>query len=233
MSRRYSDQPINLIARIPSPEQMSAARPKQQSFSQGVMEVGAACVRGIAGVIAQLHRWGRAIGALLRDRSAGNVSHDQAGGPGVAMPQPVTDKVYLSDARLAQWNALLDATVPRSESAERDLAPSSSQVHRTMAGTVESRPVDEVLALRKELLAHQQEVARLSAQLQELKSLVGSQQQVLVYLGQELEAQQMPITMAAAQASPAAKKARVARAKSLGKAPAASRNISREPSLNL
>ena len=80
---------------------------------------------------------------------------------------------------------------------------------------------------------HQQEVARLSAQLQELKSMVGSQQQVLVYLGQELEAQQMPVSSAAAQAAPPAKKARVVRAKSSSKAPSALRTSSCEPSLNL
>ncbi|MEK7870729.1 MAG: hypothetical protein AAB271_10370, partial [Nitrospirota bacterium] len=80
---------------------------------------------------------------------------------------------------------------------------------------------------------HQQEVARLSVQLQELKSMVGSQQQVLVYLGQELEAQQLPMAMAAAQAAPSAKKSRVIRTKSGGKELSASRKVSREPSLNL
>jgi t-SNARE complex subunit (syntaxin) len=102
-----------------------------------------------------------------------------------------------------------------------------------MARVAESRPFDEVLALRSELLAHQQEVARLSAQLQELKAMVGSQQQVLAYLGQELEAQQLPMAMAAAHAAPSAKKARVMRAKSGGKELSASRKVSREPSLNL
>ena len=101
------------------------------------------------------------------------------------------------------------------------------------ACAVESVPLEDVIALRTELLAHQQEVARLSAQLQELKSMVGSQQQVLVYLGQELETQQMPIRAAAAQAAPPAKKARVVRAKSASKAPSALRTSSCEPSLNL
>jgi hypothetical protein len=101
------------------------------------------------------------------------------------------------------------------------------------AAAIKAAPLDEVVALRVELLAHQQEVARLSVQLQELKSMVGSQQQVLVYLGQELEAQQLPMAMAAAQAAPSAKKARVMRAKSVEKELSASRKVSREPSLNL
>lgn len=233
MSRRYSDQPINLIARIPSPEQMSAARPKQRSFIQLVMESGATCARGIADMAAQLHRLGRSIGAPMKDRPAGSVSLDQSDGPVVVKPQPATGTVYLSDDRLARWNALLDSTVPHIESAERPPESIPVQAVTPAAAAFKSAPLDEVAALRLELLAHQQEVARLSVQLQELKSMVGSQQQVLVYLGQELEAQQPPMAMAAAQAAPSAKKARVMRAKFGGKELSASRKISLEPSLNL
>lgn len=233
MSRRYSDQPINLIARIPSPEQMSAARPKQRSFIQLVMESGATCARGIADMVAQLHRLGRSIGAPMKGRPAGSVSLDQSDGPEVVKAQPATGTVYLSDDRLAKWNALLDATVPHIESAERPPESIPVQTMASAASAVRSAPLDEVVALRVELLAHQQEVARLSVQLQELKSMVGSQQQVLVYLGQELEVQQLPMAMAAAQAAPSAKKARVMRAKSGGKELSASRKVSREQSLNL
>lgn len=233
MSRRYSDQPINLIARIPSPEQMSAARPKQRSFIQLVMESGATCARGIADMVAQLHRLGRSIGAPKKDRQAGSVSLDQSDGPVVVEPQSVAGTVYLSDDRLARWNALLDATVPHIESAKRPTESVPVQTVTPAAAAVKSAPLDEVVALRLELLAYQQEVARLSVQLQELKSMVGSQQQVLVYLGQELEAQQLPMAMAAAQAAPSAKKARVMRAKSGGKELSVSRKVSREPSLNL
>ncbi len=228
MSRRFSDQPINLIARIPSPEQMSAARPKQRSFIQLVLESGATCARGIADMVAQLHRLGRSTGAPMKSRSAGPVSLDQSGEPEIAKPQSATETVYLSDDRLARWNALLDATVSQIEPSER--LPESMPVQAVISAP---RDRDEVVALRLELLAHQQEVARLSVQIQELKAMVGSQQQVLVYLGQELEAQPLPMAMAAAQAAPSAKKSRVMRAKSGGKELAASRKVSREPSLNL
>jgi hypothetical protein len=233
MSRRYSDQPINLIARIPSPEQMSAARPKQRSFIQLVMESGATCARGIADMVAQIHRLGRSLGAPMKDRQAGSGSLDQSNGPAVAKPQSARGAVYLSDDRLAGWNALLDAPVPHIESAGRTPESIPVQAVPPVAAAIKSAPLDEVVALRVELLAHQQEVARLSVQLQELKSMVGSQQQVLVYLGQELEAQQLPMAMAAAQAAPSAKKARVMRVKSAGKELSASRKVSREPSLNL
>jgi hypothetical protein len=184
-------------------------------------------------MVAQLHRLGRSIGAPMKDRQAGKVPLNPAAESAASMSQPVAEKVYLSDDRLARWNALLDATVPPIGSAERTPESISVQAVPPAAAAIKSAPLDEVVALRVELLVHQQEVARLSVQLQELKSMVGSQQQVLVYLGQELEAQHLPITMAAAQAAPSAKKARVMRAKSAGKEQSASRKVSREPSLNL
>lgn len=233
MSRRYSDQPINLIARIPSPEQMSAVRPKQRSFIQRVLECGATCARGMADMVAQLHRLGRSIGSPMKGRLAGKAPLSPAAEPAASMSLPVAEKVYLSDDRLDKWNALLDATVPYIESAERVSGSLSVQPVTSEAAAVKPASLDDIVALRVALLAHQHEVARLSVQVQELKSMVGSQQQVLVYLGQELEAQQLPVTMAAAQAAPPAKKVRVARAKSGGKELPASRKASREPSLNL
>ncbi|SPP64580.1 hypothetical protein [Nitrospira lenta] len=233
MSRRYSDQPINLIARIPSPEQMSAARPKQRSFIQLVMESGATCARGIADMVAQFHRLGRSISPPMNRRQAENAPLNSTAESAASPSQPVAEKVYLSDDRLARWNALLDATIPRIQSDEQGREPIPASAARSVPRVAESHPLDEVVALRVELLAHQQEVARLSVQLQELKSMVGSQQQVLIYLGQELEAQQLPMVMAAAQAAPSVKKARVMRAKSGGKELSASRKVSREPSLNL
>lgn len=223
MSRRHSDAPINLIARIPSPEQLSAVRPKQRSFGQVVMESGAAWVRGIAELGVQLGRVGRSAVSFLRERVPGGRSLVQIGEPAAVATATET----------ATGNARLGSTITPVQPAEAGVKPFSVQVARPEAVAVDSVSLSDMLALRSELAAHQQEVARLSAQVQELKSLVGSQQQVLVYLGQELEAQQMPMAMAAALASPPAKKSRVARAKSVAKEPSVSRTISREPSLNL
>jgi hypothetical protein len=231
MSRRYSDQPINLIARIPSPEQMSAARPKQRSFSQLVVESGAMWVRGIAEVVAQLRRLSRSVGSPMAG-PAGGASLGRAGEQMAGVTRSVTGTVAQLYDRPAQGMTDPDTAVTPVLSAQKGLEAMSGQASRSKA-PVESASLDEVIALRSELSVHQQEVARLSVQLQELKSLVGSQQQVLVYLGQELEAQQAPIVSAAAQAAPSAKKTRVVRAKSASKAQSALRNASREPSLNL
>ena len=48
--------------------------------------------------------------------------------------------------------------------------------------------IEEVHALRTQLTTHQDELIRVTAQMEELKALVLSQQQVLLHLGKELEA---------------------------------------------
>lgn len=48
--------------------------------------------------------------------------------------------------------------------------------------------IEEVHALRTQLTNHQDELIRVTAQMEELKALVSSQQQVLLHLGKELEA---------------------------------------------
>lgn len=233
MSRRYSDQPINLIARIPSPEQMSAVRPRQRSFGRLVMESGAACARGVAEAAAQLGRWCRSVGSSLRKHSSGGVSFWQAGDKVTGVTRSVAKSVSQSYHRWAIWIGTQDSTVPSTQSTRVDHASMAMQAVGPVERAADAVPFDDLTALRAEVAAHRQEVVRLSSQVQELKSLVGSQQQVLAYLGKELEMQQIPVTMAAAQASPSAKKARVVRTKSGAKEPLASRKGSREPSLNL
>ena len=48
--------------------------------------------------------------------------------------------------------------------------------------------IEEVHALRTQLTTHQDELIRVTAQMEEIKALVSSQQQVLLHLGKELEA---------------------------------------------
>lgn len=233
MSRRYSDAPINLIARIPSPEQISAARPKQRSFSQVLVESGATCVRGIAELVTQFHRLGRSLGSSISDRPVGSAALGRVEATVAGDTGPAAETVRLAEARPVTQIADPDSTAQSVRMPAKAIETAPVRVSLPKTPAVESVPLEEVIALRSELLSHQQEVARLSAQLQELKSMVGSQQQVLVYLGQELETQQIPIRSAAAQAAPPAKKTRVARAKSASKAPSALRTSSCEPSLNL
>ena len=64
----------------------------------------------------------------------------------------------------------------RAQEAEHQLASSSSVVQS-----------EDVAELRACLVGQQDEIARLTSHIQELTSLVSSQQQVLLHLGKELE----------------------------------------------
>ncbi len=158
MSRRFSDEPIQIIRRIPSPEQLSAARPVKRPLGQAIVETGARCIRGLADVVANLMRAGAApaqqpLEAAPEHRSGGpSTDPDMSGGVHDSAAGPVS-------------------------------APPTAPLE---ASRLNVQP-EEIAELRAFLLAQQQDIARLSAQIHELKALVVSQQQVLVYLGQELE----------------------------------------------
>ena len=208
MSRRYSDAPINLIARIPTPEQMSAARPKKRSFGQAVMESGATCVRSLAELSAQLSRLLRA-GASPPAASSGQESMVL---PGEAKRVSRSDADGDTTVATIPFQTEAPAVVP--------IAATSEPAHQ------------DVAALRAEVVAQQLVIDRLSMQVQELKSMVGAQQQVLLHLGRELELHQTPV-VAAAMAPHPVPKAQVVKAKSSPKSRSASRKPAVTPSLNL
>ena len=192
MPRRFSDEPINLIRRIPTPEQLSAARPTKRAFGQVIVESGAACVRTCAEIFSRIARpMGRMTQTEVR-----------------AENEPVT-RVADHPAEEAKASETAPPELPagsfQAESREATLDPNE----RPMPAAVLP---EEVAELRAFLLTQQQDIARLSAQVQELKSLVASQQQVLVYLGKEWEGS--PVSrMAAGVASGPAKRNRPAREK--------------------
>ncbi|MFO0705855.1 MAG: hypothetical protein U0412_03290 [Nitrospira sp.] len=204
MSRRYSDAPINLIARIPTPEQISAARPKKRSLGQAVMESGAACVRGLADLGAHLYR-------LL-----------QAGSSRSALSSVPDGEACRIEGSIADFETPVARLQP----------PSEEPRIRPAATVPASTAQQEVAMLRAELAAQQAEIDRLSAHVQELKSMVGSQQQVLVHLGRELELHQAPV-VAAAMAQHPAQKAQIVKAKSSSKSRSAPRKTAVTPALNL
>lgn len=68
MSRRFSDEPINLIHRIPTPEQLlEAARPSKRAWHQVLIATGAGWIQGLAAAI----RPGTTSGSTTETRSAG------------------------------------------------------------------------------------------------------------------------------------------------------------------
>ena len=86
--------------------------------------------------------------------------------------------------------------------------------------------------MRSYILGQQQDIASLTAQIRELKSLVASQQQVLVHLGEELETGSFP-TVASRSASAAPRRDRIVRDKPLVKESPIPHGETDSPSLNL
>jgi DNA-binding PucR family transcriptional regulator len=199
MSRRFSDEPINLIHRIPTPDQLlEAARPSKRSWGQAMME--------------SVSAWAKSTLAAIRQRAgSGGVNYRTTAGSA------------------ASYDAGPMAHV--AHASERSAHPEvqSEPIHPAALSGASVQP-EEVAELRAYILSQQQDIARLSAQLQEVKSMVLSQQQVLLYMGKELEAAPAPMT---GVASAPAKRSRALRDKPYSKEKAAPRQDLQNPSLSL
>lgn len=234
MSRRFSDEPINLIQRIPSPEQISAARPSKRSYGRVIIESGAALIRGVAEAIAQVRRAGRIPGTAVsegagsRDSSFVRVRERVSGGLRV-----LAGDCSRSYGRLAAWIANPDASVHPSSQAPPDRSEGPAESFPAIEPMGPSIQPGELAELRTFILVQQEDMARLSAQLQELKSLVVSQQQVLLQLGKELELTQSEVPAMTAAASAPAKRNRVIRERLVAKDEPIPRKGTQGPSLDL
>lgn len=197
MSRRFNDGPINLIQRIPSPEQLSSARPTKPSFGQKLMETGAAVARSAMELFAP----------PVRQEPSVTVPTEAA--MPHALPEAYDHRDHSLDVELSVEDALSNQTqgvMPRVQQATQatpSTAPTGSYV-------------EEIAELRAYLLHQQQDIARLAEQVQELKSLVISQRQMLAYLGKEIEASSLS-RMTGSIASAVAKPNRPVRQKAVVK----------------
>ena len=169
MSRRFNDEPINLIQRIPSPEQLSSARPTKPSFGQKLMETGAAVARSAMELFAPPARQEPSVTAPSEAAMPQVLSgaHDY--------PDHSLDGELNVEHALSRQSQVVMPSVRQATQATPSTAPTGNYV-------------EEVAELRAYLLRQQQDIARLAEQVQELKSLVISQRQILAYLGKEIEA---------------------------------------------
>jgi len=247
MSRRFSDEPINLIDRIPSRAQISAARPSKREWGRVLVESGAACIRGIAEAAAHVRRLWRAVHTVSNESLDSRKSWPARAQEGAARARRLAvdakarfmtgsrtaaERAFHAYERLAEWIANLDTTMPP-VAHPRSLQPGGSpETARSL--TVEAKLSarnPELAELKASILAQQQELAHMSAQLQELKALVVSQQQVLVFLGKELDTTRASSETAVASAPP--KRARVVRTKPTVKEKKSPQKGASRPSLNL
>jgi hypothetical protein len=219
MSRRFSHEPINLIHRIPSPEQLSSARPSERLWGQMIVKGGATCVCGVADLFAQLKRWGRMALTLVGVRTAFRGGLDQHW----------NEVIGRALANLSESLKISGVVRPKQQtfaafSCKDEVSPLQP------AAMPDGVQPEEVAEIRACLLSQQQDIARLSDQVQELISLVVSQQQVLIYLGRELEGSSL-FSMAAGVASAPAKRNRPVRQKSGTKDKAVEQQDVPKPSL--
>lgn len=226
MPRRHNYEPINLIHRIPTPEQMDAARTVGPSFSQTFGRVlaraGEVCWRKAIDLLKYMARYEEEVTRAVR-------------GPR-ALPPPkqyvtsVEESPFQQEAP-GQWlngNGMRESRIRTTVILPREEQPSSVEY---IGGKKEARP-EEVAALKSYISGQQEDIATLTAQIRELKSLVASQQQVLVHLGEELEAGSFqPVSSRSASAAP--RRDRVGRDKSIPNETSLSHTDTDGRSLNL
>ena len=166
MAPRFNKEPINLIHRIPSQKQIDEARPVPAPYGQLLLDAGAACWRKMVDVFAYVTRY--------EDETS----------PRARKP------LALPDRTMERTTIHQDHAQPNGKQVQEAERPSAAKI------TILQKPAqaptlvqsEEVAELRSFLVGQQDEIARLTSHIQELTSLVSSQQQVLVHLGKELEA---------------------------------------------
>ncbi|MDH5640084.1 MAG: hypothetical protein OEY28_02235 [Nitrospira sp.] len=176
MSRRFSNEPINLIRRIPSPEQLDAARSVKRPVGGKFSETAASFARSVGELLAQIG------------------SQRTAAGSAEPYEAPQTEQEEMRDLPVELSAEDNEPPDPRMSDAEPIELSSGETVHvelqKSRADHVQAEPPaiqpDELAELRAYLLRQQQDIVRLAAQMQDLKVLVLSQQQIIEYLGKEL-----------------------------------------------
>ena len=232
MARRFNYEPINLIHRIPTPAQMNAARPTGPSLGQTLgrvlLKAGSVCWRKTLELVKHVTRHEdtsvgpRVIRALPPPRNHinevyGETAHSQ-GVQGQAVPNQPFSAFHVKPEGYARPTVVF---------------PADEGANSPGFGTVTTNVrEEETAAMRSYLLGQQQDIASLTAQIRELKSLIASQQQVLVHLGEELESGSFP-TIASRSASAAPRRDRIVRDKPLAKENAVPHNEHDGPSLSL
>jgi hypothetical protein len=191
MAPRFNKEPINLIHRIPSQKQIDEARPVTPPYGQILLNAGALCWRKIVDLFAYVTRY--------EDETE----------PRVRKPLALPDRT-MEHTPIPQDSLQPNAAAERVQETEIPLAAKVTILQQPAPGPTLAQS-EEVAELRACLVGQQDEIARLTSHIQELTSLVTSQQQVLVHLGKELEAGSFSTTTGTAAAS--IKRSRIGRKK--------------------
>ena len=193
MAPRFNKEPINLIHRIPSQKQIDEARPLATPYGQILLNAGAICWRKVVDLFAYVTRYE-------------DETHPRLRKP-LALPDRTMERTTIQGQGPVQSNGV-EKSIQEVESpvtAKVTVLPQPSPVPTLVQS-------EEVAELRACMIGQQDEIARLTSHIQELASLVTSQQEVLVHLGKELEAGTFsPVSTGTAAAS--LKRSRIGRKK--------------------
>lgn len=169
MAPRFNKEPINLINRIPSQKQIDEARPVATPYGQILLNAGALCWRKMVDLFAYVTRY------------------EDETHPRIRKPLALPDRTMEHTTIHQEGSAWSNGVGEQSQDAETpvDAKVTILQQPSPAPALVQS---EEVAELRACMVGQQDEIARLTSHIQELTSLVTSQQEVLVHLGKELEA---------------------------------------------
>jgi len=198
MPPRYNQEPINLIHRIPSQKQIDEARPVPTPYGQFLLDVGAKCWRSVVEFLARVTRY--------EDETPSSVQTTtglQNGQALSAIAQPTTQSDQVGECVNSETVVAARVNETHNSAVEEGVIPQQVATPTVVQPEVISE-------LRSFLIRQQDQIAYLSGEIAQLKSLVVSQQQVLVHLGQELEAESFP-TVATGMGPNPAKRGRIVR----------------------
>ena len=205
MARRFSDDPVNLIQILPSKGKVATPNSFRPSLSRFALEAGATVARSLAHV---LMLWSKSLRVVTVD-----LDHQV---------QDLRQRVDRRAARMAISLHRARRWFTRTASDAKDWgkrtwyemrtpvypsAPAlaiSSNTNRELVPVIQ-RALPEVTSeldqLHAQVATQGQELNRLASQVMELRALTMSQEQVLLYLGKELDAMQMPVVRVEAAVS--------------------------------
>jgi len=194
MAPRFNKEPINLIHRIPSQKQIDEARPVATPYGQILLNASALCWRKVVDLFAYVTRYEDEIHPRLRKPLAlpdRTMERATIQGQGPVWSNGVGEPIQEAEGSVAAKVTILQQPSP-------------------VPALVQSEEVAEIRAC---MIGQQDEIARLTSHIQELTSLVTSQQEVLVHLGKELEAGTFSPVSTTSTAAASLKRNRIGRKK--------------------
>jgi len=195
MAPRFNKEPINLIHRIPSQKQIDEARPVATPYGQILLNAGALCWRKMVDLFAYVTRY------------------EDETHPRIRKPLALPDRTMERTTTPQQSPVWSNGAEERSQDAGSPEAAKVTILQTPASPAPTLVQSEEVAELRACMIGQQDEIARLTSHIQELTSLVTSQQEVLVHLGKELESGTFS-SVSTGSAAASLKRSRIGRKKS-------------------